>query len=304
MMNNFSYKGVNKDNNYFEGWYINLVDDKQQLSYVVIFGISLYEKDPHSFIQIINGQNNKSDYLRFSVNDFVYNYNSISIKDNYLSLHVLKLNTKKLTIDVTITDHEFLDTNCLIPGTMGFLKYFPLCAKHEILYLQANAKGTITDNNTKYDFDGISYMEKNWGSHFPKQWIWTQTNHFNTQNIQFVLIYTKLSIFDIPAFFCVLKIKGAEYRFATYNWSKIDILTMNDDHMIVNICNDDLKLNIKIDNNHNDIPIIAPVKDGHMLKVIGETINTTLTLSLYKGNNCLFNGRASHVHYENLYINQ
>jgi len=303
-MNNFCYKGTNKTKDYFEGWYLRLVDTNNNLSYSIIFGISLYENDPHSFIQIINNQTEKSDYLRFGIDDFIYEPRSIKIKDNILSQYELNLKLQDLTIHVENTNLDYIETKKLTPGAMGFFKYLPLCTYHEIIYLEAKTKGTVVENNKKYDFDGTSYMEKNWGTKFPKKWLWTQTNHFDKNaNTKFILVFTELFLVDMPVFLCILKIKEKEYRFATYNGSRINILKSTKDEIILTITKGQIKLNITI--NYNDeYPIIAPIKNGRMIKVIGESINSTMSFSLYKNSKVMLKDTATNVACENLFINQ
>lgn len=301
-MNMFSYKGIDRSTNYFEGWYVRLIDEKNNLSYSVIFGITLYEKDPHSFIQIVNNQTEKSDYIRFQVNDFSYGNYQIKIKDNLISPYRIQLNLKDLNIDLEVNDFTYLDRNKLIPSAMSIFQYLPLCTKYEIIYLKGKAKGKVIERDQEYNFNGLSYMEKNWGDKFPSKWIWAETNHFENLDASLVFVYTELTCFNIPTFLCILNIKGIEYRFATYNCASIDILKIDSDTIMINLTKCDLILNLKINYNEEQ-PIVVPIKNGRMRKIIGHSLNSTLTLSLLQNDIVIYQGDAYDVGCENTFIN-
>ncbi len=298
-MNLFTYRGKDKQKNYFEGWYIRLLDiNNNNKSYAIIFGITFYEKDPHAFIQIINNQTKQANYLRFNIKDFSYDDKSITIKGNILSPSKLILKTDELTIDVTNEEFELVKRKGVIRSIMGFFKYLPLGSAYEIIYLSAITRGKVIDNKNKYDFNGISYMEKNWGDTFPKKWLWIQANHFEKNDAQFVLVYTTFLRF--PIFLCLLKVNGVEYRFATYNGAHLKCLKISSKEILLKAIKDDYKLYIKL-NYNEDHPIKGPIKNGQMIKTLNESINSSLFLSLYDKATAIFRDNADNVGCENLF---
>ena len=88
------FQGNLQKKNYFEGWYYKQVsaDEKTVISFIP--GIVLAEGDSHSFIQYTyvhiaaNGQKEmRTGYLRYAIEDFVYNSKPFLIKigDNIFS---------------------------------------------------------------------------------------------------------------------------------------------------------------------------------------------------------------------------
>lgn len=55
--------------------------------------------------------------------------------------------------------------------------------------MSSRADGSITINNKNIAFDnGVGYIEKDWGSSFPKSYIWCQGNNFENSNTSFMLL--------------------------------------------------------------------------------------------------------------------
>lgn len=299
-MNEFSYKGISKTKNYFEGWYLKVVDDKNNNNYAIIFGISLYEKDPHSFIQIIDESEINSHYYRFDIKDFFYNRESIMIKENMLGINKLKINVGDFIFDLDIKPSVQLKKYGLTNNAMGCFKLLPLCTYHEIVFMNSKVEGTITTSKNSVKCLGTGYMEKNYGMRFPKKWLWIQSNHFQNHNINFVLAVADI-FKEIKGFFCILNVNGEEFRFATYNCSKVT-LTPSVDGVNVILEKNKALLIIQIKNAISHT-LIAPTKKSQMNKEISESLNSTLTLSLYEDGELLLEDTATNVGYENLYTN-
>lgn len=297
-MNDFSYKGLRKIKNYFEGWYLKVVDDKSNTIYAVIFGISLYEKDPHSFIQIISNDNTESYYYRFDINDFYCNRESVRIKDNILGVHELRLNVGTFEFDLSIKPTVELKPYGMTNSAMGCFKLLPLCTYHEIIFMNAKVEGIAKTSDISKEFHGSAYMEKNWGTKFPCQWLWIQSNHFENNNASLTLAVADI-FSNKKGFFCILNVDGEELRFATYNLFKIDI-KQDDDQIKVII--DKGNVSLIITANKEDGPtIIGPTKKGQMKKEIEESLSSSITVHLYKDSKLIFSDKATNVSIENQY---
>lgn len=297
-MNNFSYMGTNRKKDYFEGWYLRVTDDNNH-SYVFIFGITLYEDDPHSFIQIIDSDEQKAYYFRFNVCDFYYNKKAIRIKDNILGIHQLKISIEPFDIDINIKPTTHLKRDGLCKCAMSFFRYLPLPTYHDIIFMKAKVEGTIKTSTQDYKINGSAYMEKNLGTKFPKQWLWVQTNHFDNSNSSLVLAKADL-MGNCSGFFCILNIDGDEFRFATYNGFKIN--HSHDENTIkITMEKDDIYLIIKVKYESGCL-IVAPISKAKMEREIEESLKSTLLLSLYRGNELIFHDTATNVGCENLYI--
>lgn len=294
-MNLFNYVGHNKTKNYFEGWYFKAVHDNHILAFV--FGISLHENDPHSFIQIMDSNDNESHYFRFKVEDFYYNKDIIRIKDNILSIHKLKVSIDDFQIDLNITPTANLKGIFCMKSVMGLFRYLPLPVYHEVIFMNSKVEGSIKTNSIDTTINGSGYMEKNYGTCFPKKWLWFQTNTFKNYNASFV--FAKANVICVEPFFCILNIGGDEFRFASYNGFNAKYLN-NDDKIEVIIKKNNVYLKITVNRTPGQL-IIAPIKNGKMQREIEESLTSTLTISLYENNKLIFQDEASNVSCENLY---
>lgn len=277
-MNNFNFVGSKEKKNYFEGWYTKIIDNKNNC-YSFIFGITLNLKDPHSFIQIIDQSQCKSYYYRYKVGDFYYSNNVIIIGENILSTNRLRILVDCFDVDIIIKPTVFLKNRFVGDGVMGIFKYLNLPTRHEIIFMNSEIRGTIKTETRDSKIYGNAYMEKDLGTRFPKKWLWLQTNKFLNNNI--ALVVSKADLFsNFSGFFCFLNVNGKEYRFATYNCSKIKHYR-NKDNITIILQNSDYILVIKL-KWHPGNMIVAPVKNARMNRKIEESLDSSLTLSLYK----------------------
>lgn len=298
-MNNFKYMGTYKKKDYFEGWYFRITDEENHL-YAFIFGVTFNIEDPHSFIQIIDSKEGKTYYFRFDINDFYYNRDSIKIKDNVLGLHSVKINIDKFNIDLKVEPTLFLKKGLFSQHAMGAVKCLPLKTYHEIVFLNSKVEGKLKTGVEDIMINGNGYMEKNYGSMFPKKWLWMQTNSFKEYKTSLVLGVAEL-INNCDGFFCVMNVDGEEFRFATYNGFKVSH-EQDSEKIKVIIEKDNISLIISLQyvKGYN---IIAPICKGKMEKEIEESQASTLTLSLYRGNELIYHDTAINVACENLYQN-
>lgn len=296
-MKNFNYCGTKRKKNYFEGWFLK-VSDNENNCFSFIFGITLNEEDPHSFIQIIDQKQNKVYYFKYKVSEFTYTDNLISIGNNVLSKNCLKLLIPPFDIDVAIKPTTYLKRRLLGNSVMSYFKFMPLPTKHEIIYMEAKVSGTIKNMNESLDICGTGYMEKDYGTKFPRRWLWIQTNQFTHNDISLVISKADL-LGRISGFFCLLNINGKEYRFATYNGAKIKKRReKNSINLIVKKDVYTLKIRLKKEKGNM---IVAPVQKAKMMKRIEESLNSKLFLFLYKNNKLIMKDSSFDVACEYLY---
>ena len=76
------FHGVNKKNNFFEGWFFKVIDESGNNVLAVIPGIFMNKdkEKEHSFIQILSGADHRSHYIRYDANEFVSERSKFSIK--------------------------------------------------------------------------------------------------------------------------------------------------------------------------------------------------------------------------------
>ena len=297
-------KYLDTKKNYFEGWYFKNINMDEGIS--LIPGISINNGKKICFIQIIT--NDSSYYIEYEFDLFEYSDNPFYIKigDNYFSkdkLHIdIKVKKQNIIVfgDVRYYNCMNIDTNIFSPNIMGPFSYIPFMeCNHAILSMKCNTYGYVKINNKKITFDdGIGYIEKDYGCSFPNKYIWMQGNNFDDKKVSFMC-----SIADIPFMFftfrgliCCLIIDDLEYRFATYNNSKIIKYNINDEKIDVIIKRGEYLLHIEA-NIADGLKLAAPV-NGKMAKNIRESINAKIKVELKKNDIVIFSSVSSNCGFE------
>jgi len=175
---------------------------------------------------------------------------------------------------------------------MGPFSFIPFMeCNHVILSMKHDIGAFLTINDKNYDFNnGIGYIEKDWGSSFPTSYLWAQANDFEKQNVSFFLSVATIpfSFFSFKGFICSFILDNKEYRFATYNGSKIINYKTSKNNFNIKIKNKDYTLHI-YSNNQNSFSLKAP-RCGSMEKEIFESIDSNLYVCLSKNKEILFDG--------------
>lgn len=291
MKNPYTFQGeknIQKNNNYFEGWYFKNTNNKNSISFIP--GISIENGNKSAFIQIIT--NEFSEFIPYLFEDFKFNHNPfyISIGKNFFSQDKISINIDTENIkahgSLNFSNELEIEKTLFAPNIMDPFSYIPFMeCNHAILNMKNTIYGQLSINSTSYLFENdIGYVEKDWGSSFPKSYIWAQGNCFQNSNSSFFL-----SIADIPfksfnfvGFICVFIHNGREYRFTTYNGSKFKYI----DNKKILLKNNDYTLRIILEENSSS-ELIAPTQKG-MKKLIKESLNSKIYLKLYNNNSLLF----------------
>ena len=105
---------------------------------------------------------------------------------------------------------------------MSYMSKFPLECFQEVNIIDGSFNGELIINEETIYIKGKTYLEKTYGNRFPDKWIWIQSNHFNKE-AALTFAYGKIPFLKwrVKGFFSILKFNGKEYRFASYNFSKI-----------------------------------------------------------------------------------
>lgn len=234
------FQGANKKN-YFEGWYFKNVNaELKSVSFIV--GISTVKDDEHAFIQVLDNVEDKSYYARFLIEDFHWCDNpfSIQIENNYFSLEKIKMKiTDPIEIEADLTfDHLTpIDVSKFSPNIMGPFAYIPFMqCNHGIMSLRHQINGIIKLNKKKIKYkNGKGYIEKDYGTSFPKKYLWIESNHSNNQKDSFFLACAHIPFLALSfqGLICILEIDGKQERFATYNNSRAKIKKIDDTHYCI-----------------------------------------------------------------------
>ncbi|MFA9377914.1 MAG: tocopherol cyclase family protein [Lachnotalea sp.] len=252
----FQKKNYNKA--YFEGWYYKQVtaDGKNTVSFIP--GVNFDKSGAKSFIQCLylNQNNGLNAYTihypigAFSTKDNTF---SISIKNSMFSMDSIKLdiNSEKLKVkgNVKLMNLTPIETSALNPNIMGFFSYVPFMeCKHGLISMSHQLSGTLNVNGEEIDFTGgKGYIEKDWGRSFPNSYVWIQSNHFEDRTTGLFCSVATIPFlsFSFTGFICNLIHQGKEYRFATYNGSKLIINERTDKIVNLELRNKRYHLEIK-----------------------------------------------------------
>jgi hypothetical protein len=177
------FQGWGRKKNYFEGWYFKIVTADESHAYGIIPGIALSKNDSHSFIQVIDGVQKKSAYHRFTLSEFVPNRSrfQISLEENQFALEGLKLSLPEISGVIEFKESKPYRGSFFSPGIMGWYSFMPFMqCYHGLVSVNHEIKGILQINGQDVDFTGgKGYIEKDWGSSFPRAWVWTQCNNYD-----------------------------------------------------------------------------------------------------------------------------
>lgn len=287
-------KYLNSNKNYFEGWYFKFNNCEEGISFIP--GINTDENEKKAFIQVIT--NKESYFVNYNINDFKFKAKpfEIQIGKNIFSKSGININiednSQKLIItgNLKFSNRRNIETNALNPNIMGPFSYIPFMeCNHAILCMKNTTNGSININDKIINLNNSSgYIEKDWGCSFPKKYIWCQGNNFSTENSSFMLAIADIpfELFNFRGIICDLIIDKSEYRFATYNNTKILEYTIMEDYIIINLKRKNYYLNLKVTYDKGN-KLFAPVK-GKMSKDILESICSTIEVTLIKDNKIIF----------------
>jgi hypothetical protein len=303
------FQGSLKKSDYFEGWYFKQVSPDLGNAMAFIPGISLSGKDPHAFIQYINGINRQTEYFRFPLDHFSFDPKKLRVRigDSEFSENkmILSLKNSSFTIAGTLgyTGNRKFPSTILMPGIMGWYSYVPgMECNHGVVSLHHRVEGEITINGERSDFTGgTGYIEKDWGISFPESWILLQCNNFDDAGTSLMV-----SVAKIPwrgrYFIGLISFLSTEERtevFATYNKSRIlSLKQLNTNTTEVVITRGRKVLSVRIFKS-GSAPIVAPVQ-GSMDKVIKESLNSEVEFTYDDGSGSVISGFGKRAGYEEM----
>jgi tocopherol cyclase len=292
------FQGNLKKKNYFEGWYYKHVSKDLSKVWSFIPGVSLTRKDPHSFIQVIDGISGQSEYVNYPLADFKWNKKKLYLKigdseftEKWINL---KIENENILVAGRIDFHNITKypKTLFSPGIMGWYSFIPFMeCKHGVVSVIHDLSGTISLKKDMIDFNGgKGYIEKDWGTSFPEAWLWIQANNFNDNSTSF-----NFSVAKIPwlcrffiGFISFLYFKKKFYLFSTYNNSLITQMKHDSESVDLTMKSREMSLKVRVLKSLFS-ELRAPVS-GNMSRRIKESIDSEVILSLFDKNlNLVYN---------------
>ncbi|MCL2382917.1 MAG: tocopherol cyclase family protein [Oscillospiraceae bacterium] len=274
--------------NYFEGWYFKHSNNDLSISFIP--GISIKNGNEQAFIQVITKDTSYCVFYDFDEFTFSASPFFIQIGKSLFSKDKIELDIndekQNLSIYGTIlySNIQEIQKTRMSPNIMGPFSHVPFMeCNHGILSMKHKIDGKITVNEDIYNFNnGHGYIEKDWGTSFPKTYLWCQANSFKESDcsLSFATANIPFGLFSFRGLICSCIVKGKEYRFATYNNSKLVKYEITDNTIGILLKKGTYSLSIKCDN-VKGFKLLSPVK-GDMKKPIFETINSVIDMTLKK----------------------
>jgi tocopherol cyclase len=289
------FQGNLKVKNYFEGWYFKHVSKDLSHVYSFIPGVSLTEKDPHAFIQIINGITGETEYVMYSLDEFIWDKKKLYLKvggsvftDKYINLNIDK-GSLKISGYIEYDNMITYPKTAFSPGIMGWYSFVPYMeCKHGIVSVNHDTTGELKVNEKTIGFDeGKGYIEKDWGTSFPEAWIWIQSNNFTDRNTSFQFSVAKIPWRGkyFPGFISFLYFRNEYFLFSTYNNSSITEMNHNNESLELTMSNRKSVLKVRVVKKTFG-ELRAPAS-GDMSRRIKESVDSEVTLNLYDNQNNL-----------------
>jgi tocopherol cyclase len=306
MHNPILFQGHLKKRNYFEGWYYKMVSPDGYYSLALIPGISLNKDHTHAFIQVfmtINHTELMTKYLIFPIEDF-------KVQKDPFKLNISSNVFIKDGIDISIEDKDFsvsgklefegiteIQTSFLSPSIMGYFSYIKFMeCYHGVVSMNHSLKGKLLINDKEVDFTGgKGYIEKDWGRSFPSEYVWMQSNHFKDSKTSFMFSEATIPFmgFKFHGLIVNIIINEKEYRFATYNASKVIKRDIQPQEVYYEIKKRKYRLIVKAVNDKT-ISLVSP-ENGAMVKTIKEGLSGEIHLQLYEKDTLIYEDIGSNA---------
>jgi tocopherol cyclase len=283
---------LGRPSRYFEGWYFKAAFP--DLPFAVIPGVSLAEDDAHGFIQVLGGSSSSSRYHRFELGELSYDRKvfEIVLGKNRFSLCGIDVDLDDFSAHLTIEHAVRWPSSLLSPSSMGWYSFmrFMECY-HGIIVLDADIRGTVNGNVRS---GGRFYLEKDWGTSFPKAWIWMQSNSFsNRASLTCSVARVPFRGTEFTGFIIGLYTGGELYSFTTYNGSELSAIEYDDDSVAFTVQNGNMVLQIRARRGEG-VQLASPIQ-GEMTGRIEETLGSEISVDLSQDGRQLFADRGIHA---------
>ena len=280
------YHGWGKKKRFFEGWYYKIVSKDEKSAFAFIPGIAMDENgNKQAFIQILDGKNSTSEYIKFPFESFKANSKKyiIEIDSNRFTTNSIDLDLPNIRGSLKFQNITPWSNSFFSPGIMGPFSFVPFMeCYHGIISMDHSITGELSIKGNNIDFtSGRGYIEKDWGHSFPIGYVWMQSNHFSESKISFKCSVAKIpfKIFSFNGFIAGLWIKNKLIEFTTYNFSKVKKCKINDKHVEITIENLNHVLKILVYRSKT-ASLAAPIQ-GFMDAKIDESMTSKIEVKLY-----------------------
>jgi len=291
-----------RQTDYFEGWYLRVIDPSQQINRSIIFACTFASTDPHAFLQLFSHADKTPQYIRYPLDAFRIEEERIYIGENYISPSEIFIHEADFACDFTISDPVTLASQFGTQSAMSFVSFFKLRTNQEVVYLNAKLEGSMRVLDEETLIDGTTYIEKTYGHKFPPGHIWLQSAHFDVPDTYFSLSVGVVPLLGIETkgWFAVLRHDKDEYRFAIYNLATLKIIRSTKNEVELRITRGRFRLEIEASRS-TWVSLVGPTDGAVMSQTVEEAIDGKITLNLYYNNQLVLNTTGMYSGFENTF---
>ena len=285
-----TFQGEGRKSDYFEGWYFKLIDKNQDIVLGVIPGISIGKNgnNAHSFIQFIDAVSGETEYFTYPVSKFRSDKKTFFLRiggnvftDSGIQLDLYNENIR-ISGELTFANIVKFPSSFFSPGIMGPFSFVPgMECYHGVVNIRHTISGSLSINGIWTDLTGgEGYIEKDWGKSFPQSWIWIQANHFYESGVSFMFSVARIPFLGkhFIGLIAFLRTEKGFYKFATYNGSSLEVLTV-DQNRITGILKN-IRYTLRFTVEYTSGGILKAPSDGFMNRDIEETITAHASINL------------------------
>ena len=242
-----AFHGEGQRSGFFEGWYVKLVSADRAQRWAVIPGIFRGLQTgmageavrDEAFVQVLDGSTGRSWYHVYPVDQFTASSEVFDVRvgENHFSASGVTLDLPQLRGRIDFTSRlEPWPVTWRSPGIMGWYGLVPFMeCYHGVVSFGHGLDGSLDVEGARASFSqGRGYLEKDWGRAFPAGYVWMHSNHIDA-DVDASLV---ASVALIPwvrstfrGFIVGLRHHGRLHRWATYNRSRENLLSIDDQHV-------------------------------------------------------------------------
>lgn len=166
-------------------------------------------------------------------------------------------------------------------NVMGLLSKAPfLPCYHHIIQMGAKAEGSVRWKGEQRTLNSsVVYIEKDWGTSFPKRWNWLQSLKFENYSGSLSAVTSVVPFFGVPVPAGMAAIELDKQRFFWSSaWGHSWKSSWKDHKLELSFKNSKHSLHLSIQANGH-APLIAPVQ-GEMKRTINESLNGVIDLKI------------------------
>jgi hypothetical protein len=272
----------------FEGWFSKIDDQENDLMLSVIWGYSTHATSKHAFLQFTHSLEHKTLYIRYPLEQMQWQEHPFVLKigNNLLSEQEMQLDFEMDGVRVqgsfSFGNLTPIRTSFLKPNIMGWLTYFPNECNHSIISMYHTVNGKFSLGERSWDIQHADgYMEKDWGTSFPKEYVWLHANGWKSSGVVFSYATVPVLGQFAKGFFLVLHHEGEEYRFSSIEGARMLQFDVTKDSFRARIGKGALRIEL-FAKQKNPAALASP-NQGEMRDYIKESLDGRVEISMTKG---------------------